>query len=431
MECKQAYVAGIDDPSGFYREASPVHLSFSCVLHGVEPVALDRPFNYLELGWGPDLAASALAAANPQGRFYAIDCRPAQMQCAREPTQVAEPDKLCVLEYSVAEVAARLTELPPMDFIALRGLYSRAGAGQPQCIVDLISRCLKPGGIVWLNYDAMPGWSPSLPLQRLIRERACSDGPATHKQMSAAREMVQQLQAAGASFFDGNPNLQYQLDSLRQEEGGYLAQACLSEGWTAFYHADVARVMAGAKMDYVGPADLAQAFPRLYLTPQQQQLLATVDDPILRETVKDYLCNTSWRSDIYLRGVRRMTSSRRELWLRQLGLSLTSLPDSLTLDLELSIGMVKADPRFYEPVLNALVRRPHSLVELAEIPALFPLRLEDIGQMAALLTASGQAGVHFLGAGELPVAPVPRLAAAQSDAIIMRYASAGRTLHKR
>lgn len=431
MECKQAYHAGIDDPTGVYREPSPVHLSFSCILRGVEPVALDRPFNYLVLGMGPDLTASVLAAANPQGHFYAIDCRPVQMLCTRESTQVAELENLYVLEHSVAEVAARLTDLPPMDFISLCGLYSRVDGGQRQHIVDLISRYLKPGGVVYLNYDAMPGWSPSLPLQRLIRERVCSGGPATHQSMAAAREMVQQLQALGASFFDGNPNLQHRLDSLRHDKGGYLACEYFSDGWTALYHADVARVMAGAKMDHVGSADLAQAFPQLYLTPQQQKLLATVGDPILRETVKDYLCNTSWRSDIYLRGLRRMTSPRREHWLRQLGLVLTSLPESLTLDLELSIGTVKADPRFYQPVLDALVRRPHSLVELAEIPALFPLRLEDIGQMAALLTASGQAGVHFLNAGELPTAPVQRLTAAQGDAIEMRHASAGRTLHKR
>ncbi|MCP1572648.1 putative O-methyltransferase YrrM [Herbaspirillum rubrisubalbicans] len=416
MDWNEGYVAGIDYPTGFFREQSPVHLSFACLTHGVEPVALDRPFNYLELGAGQGLTASVLAAANPQGRFYAIDFSPSHVQSARELAQAAELDNLCVLEHSFAELAAGLVDLPPMDFITMYGVYSWVDAGNRKHIVDLIARYLKPGGIVYLNYNAMPGWSPSLPLQRLILERTQTDRHATHEQLGQAREMVQQLQALGATFFDGNPNLQYRLDSLRNDKGGYLAHEYMSDGWMPLYHADVARAMAGAKMDYIGSGELAQAFPRLYLTPQQQALLDTVDDPMLRETVKDYMTNTSFREDIYIRGARRMSTTRREHWLRQIGLALTSLPDMLTLELDLSIGKVKADPRYYQPVLDALVRRPHSLVELAEIPALFPLSLEDIGQMAALLTASGQACAYFLSAAELPVAPAQRLNAALAEA---------------
>jgi hypothetical protein len=416
MDWNEGYVAGIDYPTSFFREQSPVHLSFSCIINGYEPVALDGPFNYLELGAGQGLTANVLAAANPQGCFHAVDFSRSHVLAARELAKAAELDNLYVLEHSFAELAAGLVNLPPMDFISMHGVYSWVDASNRKHIVDLIARYLKPGGMVYLNYNAMPGWSPSLPLQRLIREGIRIDRHATHEQPGQARQMVAQLQQIGATFFDGNPNLQYWLDSLRNDEGGYLAHEYISDGWTPLYHADVARAMADAKADYIGSGELAQAFPGLYMTQQQRGLLETVSDPMLRETVRDYMTNTSFRQDIYVRGARRMSPVRREYWLRQIGLALTCLPETITLDLDLPIGKIKTDPHFYQPLLDALVRRPHSLTELAEIPALFSLSLEDIGQMAALLTASGQACAYFLGAAEQSVAPAQRLNAVLAEA---------------
>ncbi|HEX7981990.1 MAG TPA: class I SAM-dependent methyltransferase [Duganella sp.] len=416
MDWNQGYVAGIDYPTGFFREQSPAHLSFACVLNGVEPVPLDRPFTYMELGAGQGLTANVLAAANPQGRFYAVDFSPSHVVAARQLTEAAQLDNLTLLETSFAELAAGKVALPPMDFITMYGVYSWVDARNRQHIVDFIGRYLKPGGIVYLNYNAMPGWSPSLPLQRLILERTQTDRYASHNQLERGRQLVDGLVEAGATYFDGNPNLQFRLDSLRDDKAGYLAHEYMSDGWSPLYHADVARALAGAKMDYVGSGELSHAFPELYLKPEQLELLATIDDPVFRETLKDYICNTNFREDIYVRGARRMGTARREQWLRQTGLALTSLPDAVSLDLRLPIGTLEADERCYRPIVDALARRPHSLAELAEIPALFSVSLGDIARMAALLTASGQASTYFLCSAAMPDAPARRMNAALADA---------------
>lgn len=416
MDWNEGYVAGIDYPTGFFREQSPAHLSFACVLNGVEPVSLERLFTYIELGAGQGLTANVLAAANPQGRFYAVDFSPSHVVAARQLTEAAELDNLTLLENSFAELAAGKVALPPMDFITMYGVYSWVDVCNRQHIVDFIGRYLKPGGIVYLNYNAMPGWSPSLPLQRLILERTQTDHYASPNQLEQARQLVNDLVRSGAAYFDGNPNLQYRLDSLQHDKTGYLAHEYMSDGWSPLYHVDVARAMAAAKMDYVGSGELSHAFPHLYLKPEQQELLATIDDPMFRETVKDYFTNTSFREDIYVRGARHMTTARREQWLRQTGLALTCPPEAVTLDLQLSIGKVQAEARFYQPIIDALARRPHSLAELAEIPALFSASLGDIAQMAALLTASGQASTYFVCSADMPVASAQRMNASLAEA---------------
>lgn len=398
MNWNDGYVSNIDYPAAFFREQSPTHLSFACVLNGYEPVPLDGPFTYMELGAGQGLTANILAASHPQGEFYAVDFSPSQVAASRQLAAAAQLDNLTLLENSFAELAAGAVDLPQLDFITMYGVYSWVDADNRQHIVDFIKRYLKPGGVVYLNYNAMPGWTAALPLQRLILEYAQRDSHPRQQQVEHVRALVGGLVDSGAEFFKGKPDLQYRVDSLMRDKAHYLAHEYMSSGWRPLYHADVVRDMAGAKLDYIGSGELSRSFPELFLTPDQLELLQTVPDAALRETIKDYLTNTSFREDVFVRGARRMTPARQEHWLRQVGLALTALPGQTTLSLKLAIGNVEVDAATYQPLLDALALRPHSLAELAELPALAGCGLRRIGEMAALLTASDQASAYFLDA---------------------------------
>jgi len=416
MDWSDGYVAGIDYPAAFFREQSPAHLSFSCVLNGVEPVPLDRPFTYMELGAGQGLTSNILAASNPQGRFYAVDFSPSQVASARQLAESAELDNLVFLENSFAELAAGKVELPPLDFITMYGVYSWVDAGNRRHIIDFISRYLKPGGVVYLNYNAMPGWSATLPLQRLILEHTRRHSGTPEHQLAQARTLVDALQQAGATYFDGNPNLGYRLNSLYKDKAHYLAHEYMSEGWQPLYHADVARAAAGAKLDYIGSGELSHAFPELFLTPQQRALLSDIADVALRETVKDYLANTSFREDVYVRGARRMTPARQEQWLRQTGLALTSLPGTVADTLQLPAGVTRIDTDAAQAILDALAERPHALIELACLPPLRDKSIFDIARLGALLTADGLVSTYFTCSAAMPTAPAQRMNAALAEA---------------
>jgi tRNA G46 methylase TrmB len=83
MEWREGYTADVEYSAGFYREQSPAYLNFVCWLNGFEPVALDQPFSYCELGFGHGLTVNILAASNPHATFYGTDFNPAQV--ARTP----------------------------------------------------------------------------------------------------------------------------------------------------------------------------------------------------------------------------------------------------------------------------------------------------------------------------------------------------------
>ncbi|TWC67305.1 class I SAM-dependent methyltransferase [Herbaspirillum sp. SJZ099] len=413
MEWSNGYVHGIDYPVGFFPEQSPVHLSFACLAQGIEPVPLDGEFTYMELGCGQGLTSNVLAAANPQGRFYAVDFLPTQVRTAQDMAAAAGLDNLTVLECSFEAMAKGEIALPQFDFVTMYGVYSWVDRKNRGFIVEFLRRHLKPGGIVYLNYNALPGWSSALSLQRMLREFGRNDIYGRQAQLSQGNALVHSLVDGGAAAFaNGKFNgLQRRLQALDTDDPGYLAHEYLNQGWDALFSIDVIQDMAQAKMDYVGSAELAYGFPSLYLTRAQQDLLAQQPNAGLRELVWDQICNSSFREDIFVRGARRLTPRERDGWLERCGIALTEASSRITLELPLAIGNIHADQDTYMPMIEALRKRPHSFAELAALPALrqHGRGLREVAAMAMLLSASRQAAPFFLSAAGQPRGAAERL----------------------
>jgi len=396
MDWNDGYVSDIAYPAAFFPEQSPTHLSVACILNGVEPVPLDRPFTYFELGAGMGLTAAVLAASHPHGRFYANDFQPAHVASSRELAERGGLDNLTLLECSFADLAAGKIDLPPLDFITMYGVYSWVTPENRRCIVDFIARYLKPGGIVYLNYNAMPGWAGALPLQRMVLEHAERHPAGRERQVEQAREFIGTMIDVGARYFDDTPVLRHRLASLADDKAGYLAHEYLNRGWEPLYHADVVRDMANAKLDFAGAANPAYAYPALFLKERQRALLASIDNAVMRETVKDYLHNTAFREDVMVRGARRMSAARQAEWLARVGMARVSVDAGTDAD-PLPPGIDAAQAETLLPSLRRMLRKltggPLPLAVLADA---MELPLAQVARLGALLVASGQAAFSLL-----------------------------------
>ncbi|MDR9838888.1 class I SAM-dependent methyltransferase [Herbaspirillum huttiense] len=401
MQWHEGYVADIDHVATFFSEQSPAQLSFACLLNGCEPPSPERHFRYLELGSGQGLTANILAAANPQADFYAVDFNPAHIAGSRQLAEAAGLQNIRFLEASFADLADSLTALPPLDFITMHGVYSWVSAENRHCIMRLVERYLKPGGVVYLSYNAMPGWAPSLPLQRLLLEHASRSPGSMQAQIDKARSLVRALTEIQGGYFTRttSANLQAHLRlALEQDAGGApeLVHEYLSQGWQPLYHIDVARAAAQAKLEYVGSADLSWAFPVLYMNAQQRDLLQQIEDSALRETVNDYVKNTCFRKDIYVRGKRPLSDRQQEQWFDRIGLALTVLRETVSLKMGFPLHAHQPDAEIYGAMLDALAPGPKSLAQLRQLRCLQDRSLADIARLAALLVDTGQAAPYFL-----------------------------------
>lgn len=392
MDWTAGYASDVEYTAGFYREQSPHYLNFACVINGYEPVSLEQSFTYFELGFGRGLTVNLLAASNPHGQFYAADFNPAHVAEARQMASAAQLDNLTLLESSFADLAqGKVADLPQFDFITLHGIYTWVTAENQRNIVDFIARYLKPGGIVYASYNTLPGWSAAMPLQRLLVEHADLNPNRSDIQVKNAAGFVEAVEQAKAQYFLQNPSLKNRLEGLKKANANYLVHEYMHHHWQPLYHADVARAMQEAKLDFVASADLPFAYPMLYIDEAKQTLLNGIPDGPLRETLKDYFLNTGFRKDIFVRGARRMNTARQAECLQKFGLALDVPRANAKLTVKLPIGEVNATPALYNPILDALAQQPQTMAALAQLPCLLNSNTSTLMQIAAILIASGQA----------------------------------------
>ena len=353
---RQGYVTALDYTAGLYASLFPEHLNYACVLNGVEPPVRGRQYDYFELGCGRGTTVSVLAACNPQARFFANDFMPSHVAGGRQLAREAGLENLTLLEHSFGDLADGQADLPMFDYITMQGVYTWVSAEVRQQIVRFIARHLKPGGVVSVGYNAMPGWAASASAQRLMQASAQWSGGDGVQRVEHARGFLQQMARAGAEAFKDNPAMDRRLAQIAGASPAYLQHEYLNRHWQPLYHADVAEDLAAAKLDFVGSAMLphfGMAFP-----PEQQALLDAIPDPRWRETAKDYLLGNSFRNDVFVRGRRQLSPARRRQRLGAFEMALTVPVDTAVKQL----ARADADlAQAMRPVLGELAARPISL----------------------------------------------------------------------
>src|SRR4029079_8692696 len=81
----------------------------------------------------------------------------------------------------------------------------------------------------------------------------------------------------------------------------YLVHEFLQTGWQPLYVNEVRRDMAEIGLKPVGSAYLVENFDAWVLTRRARRLVAEIDDPDLRELVRDFCLDQRFRADVFAR----------------------------------------------------------------------------------------------------------------------------------
>ncbi len=382
----EGYAIDVEYLTSFFRELSPSWLAFAALLNGQEPPAIDGPFAYCELGCGQGYSVNLLAAANPRGDFYGVDFMPGHVAGARALAAEAGLSNVTFLEHSFEELLTDpKLDLPEFDFITLHGVYTWVSTEVRQQIVQFIRRKLKAGGLVYVSYNAMPGWAGALPIQRLLREVAAVTPGRSDRQMARGVALIRELTSVGAGYFKDNPYLERLFKGADSGNYEYLVHEYLNTGWQPIYHADLARELEEAKLSHAGSADPLDLFPELMMTEAQKEKLALAETPALRETLRDYIMPRTFRKDIFVRGLRRIDVRRVRALTLQTRLALVAPRPSISLSFRMPVGQVTITPDVYNPILDALAERPHTVAELLDLPEIRQHSRADAVEIAGML----------------------------------------------
>ncbi len=383
------YVAEIGYTYGFYRELSPSLLQLANLGAGMFFPNIASRLSYCELGCGQGFSANLIAAANPSTEIYATDFNPGQIAGARRLAVVAGLTNVHFYESTFADFAVEPSLPAQFDIIALHGIYSWISAENRRHIVAFIRQKLRPGGLVYVSYNTLPGWASVMPLRRLMVDQAgLRKGPIAPR-VGEALDFADTLKAAGANYFIQNSTLAGRLDKMKGMQREYLAHEYFNADWTPFYFADVAAELAEAKLNFVCSAHLLDQIDALNLSNEQQALLAKIDDPVRRQGLRDYIINQQFRRDIFAKGPLPLSITEAQaLWSEhRFALSTHRADVPLTAAGALGEGSLQAE--VYTPILDALAAGPATFNELTANKIVADLGWSRITQALAVLVGAG------------------------------------------
>ncbi len=417
------YVADIPYLPGYLRHQAPAHLHLACLLGGVEGIETgpETPLSYLDLGCGQGFGALALAASNPAWRVTGVDFNPSHIAAARSLAAEAGVGNARFIEADLSDLAEspRARRIPEADVAILHGLWSWVGEKARAGIVRLLSEKLRPGGILYISYNALPAWGSALGMQRLLREAGTRLALRSDRQAAAGLEVVRALFEANAQQLRDSPFLRSLLEGAFQHPPAYLAHEYINSGWQPSFHADVAGALAEAKLEWVGSAPLLENFSPLLLGEEALKVLDRFDETLLRELVKDMCLNRALREDVFVRGPRRLDAAERDEALAEALLFLACNEEEVVWEIEVPAGKATIERGFFGPIVAALAREPKRVRELlrpadrspageaAPIPQerASPKADPRAGEIVGMLVGSGQA----LPLSGLPLEPRPEV----------------------
>jgi SAM-dependent methyltransferase len=303
------YAADIPYLRDFKPMLAPAWLDHVALVAGIEPPSRQNGFAWCDLGCGQGVTAAILAATHPAGVFHGIDAMPVHIDHARRLAAAAAIPNLEL--HAVDFAAASSLELPQFDYIVAHGVYTWVGTETQRAVRRFIDRRLKPGGLVYLSYNAMPGWARDLPFQGLLREFGRTFPGGNFERFTAAAELARTLAGTGLPSLAASFIVKELQERPQDYPPAYLVHEFMPRAWQPLYVTEVRRDMATIGLEPVGSATLSENFDWMVLDKTVRRTLGTIADPDARELVRDYYLDQRFRCDVFARSNRRLGPGER------------------------------------------------------------------------------------------------------------------------
>lgn len=386
------YVFDVAYTTGFYREIAPGWLSTAAMLLGHRPPDTTRPFRWAELGCGHGLSANIFAASHPHGEFHGFDFNPSHVESGRRLAASTGLGNAHFHELSFEDMAnAPEGRLPQFDFMVAHGIWSWVSPATREQMMAAIRRYLAPGGLLYVSYNTLAGWTAMLPVQKFIREYARVHPGNSAEVTQAAIGYVREMIKGDAAFFAGHPSVAARLEATASMDGRYLAHEYLNANWDPTTFTQVQDVLGEAKVGYIGSATLIENIDAVAVPPATLKLIQGTNDLRMREMIRDFGSNRAFRRDLYRRGTDQPLSGEQREMLDGVHLVGTGREKEQTIQIPTGIGQLGLRMDIYTPILTRLAEGPMSIRDLRQTAVLAQQPLSETLQAAAFMMTGGLA----------------------------------------
>lgn len=370
---------------GFHPDLTPAMLNFALLSQGYG--APSESFSYCELGVGQGLSLTIHGATHPSAQFVAVEPNPTAAAQALSLTQSAALGNVVFCEEDYEELLKR--DLPAFDYICLHGTYSWVSAATRQAIVDFIAAHLKVGGVVFLSYNCLPGLAAIAPLRELMVQFAARSSTAFPKRVEQAVDFATWLLNGNANYFVRNPDAQLRLQMLQDRERLEMAYEYFVKDWNPLYFSQVVSDLERAKLTYVTSTNLLDQADPLTFPNEIRERFNTIEDPVLRETIRDFMVNKPLRKDIFVKGPILLPAEVQRNRLLNQRFALVVPYDDVTWKHSFPRGEVTLQEDLYAPIVSAFLDGPLTTRQLITQPGISNMSVDRLLQALVMLVGIG------------------------------------------
>jgi len=394
------YVTDLEYTFGYYTELNPLRAKLALLNQRLSSPEIQ---NACELGFGQGLSIN-IHAASSSTAWAGTDFNPSHAAFAQE-LAVASKCDARVFDDAFEEFVAR-TDLPDFDYIGLHGIWSWISDKNRVALVDFFRRKLRIGGVLYISYNTLPGWSGFTPMRHLLSEHARvlgASGQGMVANIDQSIDFAEKLLAVNPKFAGTSPQVAERLSKIKGTNRNYLAHEYFNRDWHPMHFSTMENWLAPAKLSFACSAHYLDLIDGINITAEQAALLNSIKDANFRESVRDYIVNQQFRRDYWIKGPRRLSGLAQAELLRKQRVVLVRNRADAKLKVAGAIGEAELREEIYKPILDLMA----------------DFKPRTIGQVEKSLSASGlkfgtlyEAMMILIGAGDL--SPV------QEDATIAR-----------
>lgn len=360
------YSADIPYLRDFKPMLAPAWLDHVALVAGVVPPDRRDGFAWCDLGCGQGVTAAILAATHPTGAFHGIDAMPVHVGHAR---RLASEAAIANVHFHAIDFAAALhAASPQFDYIVAHGVYTWIDPASQHALRQFVDRHLKPGGLVYLGYNAMPGWGRDLPFQRLIQELAATFSGDSAERFAHAAEIARALAGAAVPALAASSTLRELHERPADYAPAYLVHEFMPAAWRPLYVTEVRAAMAAIGLEPVGSATLNENIDRMVLDKRARAMLAGIPDAGARELVRDYYLDQRFRRDVFARGNRRLGPGERTERLLSSSFGLARPRPAIRYSATTPAGPLAYEGPAARAIIAALARGPRPITGMTEDP---------------------------------------------------------------
>ena len=283
-------------PGGAWEHSHPDRIAANARMLGLNPAPVER-CRVLELGCGAGENLIPMACGLPRARFLGIEIAARPVELGRRRAAALGLANIELRQRDIRDLPRNLGEF---DYIVAHGVYSWVPASVRDALMSVVSRHLAPDGVVYLNFNALPGGHLRSLTRDLMQFRlAVFDDPEAH-----GEDAVRFVRLVAGAQPEGSPYrhiIEEELDRIERNPPSVLFHDDLVPAHQAFHFETVVEHATQYGLQYLCEARPADVHPGRYPEPVQAALRRFGGGRIARQQCFDFLVCQRYRSSLFCR----------------------------------------------------------------------------------------------------------------------------------